>query len=129
MIALDRRLLNFLIPYRSPSFILNVVADLGLSLLVHGSRPFLVPLLPLVPFSLHLLFWITLSTAFALDSISKGIDSSPFHLPASQALVPLELAPGDSSVPVPPVDLIPLFLLISGSNLFPLHLFLCCQQC
>ena len=61
-----------LIPHRSPSVILNVMADLGLLLLVLGRRPHLlklplgrepsvVPLLSLVPLPLCLLYRSTLN--------------------------------------------------------------------
>ena len=63
----DRRPLNALIPHLSPRVILNVVADLGLLLLVPGRRPrllrlppgpesTLVLLLPFFPFPLFILF-------------------------------------------------------------------------
>ena len=71
------RFLNVLILHRSPNVILNVVADLGLLLLVPGRLPHLiglppgpelslVPLLPLVPLPLRLLFQSTLNSYLLL---------------------------------------------------------------
>ena len=70
-LPLGRRFLNALILYRSPSIIVNAVADLSLLLLVAGRQlhflslpsarePSIVILLSLVPFPLRLFFQITL---------------------------------------------------------------------
>ena len=111
MIALPplRRFLNDLIPPRSPSVILKVVVDFGLfasgsevsasSSQVAtgvGAQPCSSappcsssPPSPLPEHSESLAV-----AAPSLDSISKDTESSPSHLPASQALVPVGLAVG-----------------------------------
>ena len=89
-----RRFPNLLIPHHSPSAILNVMADLGLLLLVPGRPPHHLRLPP-PPSSLPEPSESLAVATPSLDSISKDIDCSPFHLLVSQALVPVGVAAGD----------------------------------
>ena len=112
-----RRFLNVLIPHRYLSVIPNVVADLSLLLLVLVYRPHLLrlspgpaqPYFPAPPCSASPLSPLPVpseSLAVAVPSlnfISMGVNSSPSHLPASQALVIEGQAAGDASVSASPV--------------------------